>query len=40
LWLGDYYLKSGQADYARATWQCGAALFPGNPELRAKLQAQ
>jgi tetratricopeptide (TPR) repeat protein len=40
LMLGDHYQKTGKGDYARATWQCGAALFPGNPELRAKLQAE
>jgi len=38
--LGDEYQKYGHADYATQTWQRGAALFPENPELRLKLQAQ
>jgi tetratricopeptide (TPR) repeat protein len=39
-WMGDAYLKYGYPDQARQIWQRGAALFPDNPELRAKLQTQ
>ena len=37
LWLGEQYQKSGQADYAAQVWQRGAALFPGNEELKSRL---
>jgi hypothetical protein len=37
LWLGEQYQKSGQADYAAQVWQRGAALFPGNEELKNRL---
>jgi hypothetical protein len=37
LWLGDQYQKAGQGDYARAIWQRGAALFPDDPSLKARL---
>jgi tetratricopeptide (TPR) repeat protein len=35
--LGDQYQKLGQNDYALATWQAGAQLFPGNSTLRKRL---
>ena len=35
--LGDQYQKLGQNDYALATWQAGAQLFPRDKELRKKL---
>jgi tetratricopeptide (TPR) repeat protein len=38
--LGDQYQKAGYADYARETWQRGAALFPGDAALREKLASR
>ena len=35
--LGDQYQKLGQNDYALATWQAGANLFPGDSMLRKRL---
>ena len=35
--LGDQYQKLGQSDYALATWQAGAALFPGDSTLQKRL---
>jgi hypothetical protein len=35
--LGDQYLKMGQPDHAAATWQIGARMFPGHPELQRKI---
>jgi len=35
--LGEQYQKAGYADYARETWQRGAALFPGDNAIREKL---
>jgi tetratricopeptide (TPR) repeat protein len=35
--LGEQYQKAGYADYARETWQRGAALFPSDSALREKL---
>lgn len=35
--LGDQYQKLGRNDYALATWQSGAALFPGNSTLQKRL---
>jgi tetratricopeptide (TPR) repeat protein len=35
--LGDQYQKLGQNDYAQATWQAGAQLFPGDKTLRKRL---
>jgi tetratricopeptide (TPR) repeat protein len=32
--LGEQYQKLGRADYARETWQRGAALFPQDPALQ------
>jgi tetratricopeptide (TPR) repeat protein len=37
LWLGDQYQKAGQTDDARAAWQRGASLFPGNERLQSRL---
>jgi hypothetical protein len=39
-WLGEQYRKAGHPDYAAQVWQRGAALFPSDAELRAKLAAQ
>jgi tetratricopeptide (TPR) repeat protein len=36
-WLGEQYQKSGRTDDARVVWQRGAALFPTDEKLRAKL---
>lgn len=36
--LGDQYEKMGQPDHADATWLIGARLFPGNPDLRQRIQ--
>jgi tetratricopeptide (TPR) repeat protein len=36
-WLGDQYQKAGRTDDARAVWQRGAALFPEDEKLRARL---
>ena len=38
--LGDQYLKLGNNDYALATWQAGAALYPGDATLRQRLAGQ
>ena len=38
-WLGDQYQKAGRADDARTVWQRGAAIFPADEKLRAKLSA-
>jgi hypothetical protein len=38
-WLGDQYQKSGRTDDARAIWQRGAVLFPGDEKLKEKLTA-
>ncbi len=35
--LGDQYQKAGQTDYASQTWQLGAARFPADTTLRAKI---
>jgi hypothetical protein len=35
--LGDQYQKAGHIDEARAIWNKGAALFPGDEKLREKL---
>jgi len=35
--LGDQYQKLGRNDYALATWQAGAQLFPGDSTLRKRL---
>ena len=35
--LGDQYQKLGQNDYALATWQAGAQLFPSDSTLRKRL---
>jgi tetratricopeptide (TPR) repeat protein len=35
--LGDQYEKLGHPDYARQTWQRGAAFFPDDADLRKKL---
>jgi tetratricopeptide (TPR) repeat protein len=40
IWLGEQYRKAGYSDYAAQVWQRGAALFPSDGELRAKLAAQ
>lgn len=40
MWLGDQYRKAGHSDYAAQVWQRGAALFPSDAELRAKLAEQ
>jgi len=39
-WLGEQYRKAGYPDYAAQVWQRGAALYPSDAELRAKLAAQ
>jgi len=39
-WLGEQYRKAGHPDYAAQVWQRGAALFPSDADLRAKLAAQ
>lgn len=38
--LGDQYQKLGKNDYAQATWQIGAALFPGDATLQKRLAGQ
>jgi tetratricopeptide (TPR) repeat protein len=38
--LGEQYKKMGKADYATATWQLGAAKFPGAPEFQKKINGQ
>ena len=38
--LGDQYQKLGQNDYAQATWQAGAQLFPGDKTLQKRLSGQ
>ncbi len=35
--LGDGYWKTEQPDKARATWREGLALYPGEPQLQARL---
>ncbi len=35
--LGDGYWKTGQPEKARATWREGNQLFPGDPQLQARL---
>jgi tetratricopeptide (TPR) repeat protein len=35
--LGDGYVKTDQEDRARATWQEGLEIFPGDPQLEARL---
>lgn len=37
LYLGDLYRRTGREEEALAVWRRGAALFPENAELRAKL---
>jgi hypothetical protein len=36
-WLGDQYQRSGLTNDARAVWQRGASLFPGDEKLQSKL---
>lgn len=36
-WLGDQFQKAGRKDDAQAVWQRGAAFFPADEKLRAKL---
>ena len=38
--LGDQYQKMGKPDYAAATWQLGAAKFPGDSTLQQKISGQ
>jgi tetratricopeptide (TPR) repeat protein len=38
--LGDQYQKLGQNDYALATWQAGAQLFPSDKTLRKRLAGE
>ncbi len=38
--LGDGYWKTDDLEKARATWQEGLKLFPGNPDLQARLAQQ
>jgi len=38
--MGDQYKKLGKSDYALATWQAGAALFPNDSTLRKRLASQ
>ncbi|HKI02078.1 MAG TPA: tetratricopeptide repeat protein [Thermoanaerobaculia bacterium] len=35
--LGDGYWKTGQAEKAKATWREALKLFPGDPQLQARL---
>jgi tetratricopeptide (TPR) repeat protein len=37
--LGDGYWKTDQLDKAKAVWQEGLQLFPGEPQLQARLDA-
>lgn len=37
--LGDGYWKTDQLDKAKAVWQEGLQLFPGDPQLQARLDA-
>jgi tetratricopeptide (TPR) repeat protein len=37
--LGDGYWKTDQLDKAKAIWQEGLTLFPGEPQLQARLDA-
>lgn len=39
LQLGQQYQQAGYPDLAQQVWQRGAALFPGNEDLRTKLAA-
>ncbi len=38
--LGNLYDQMGEGEKARATWQRGAARFPGNEQLRRKTEAR
>ncbi len=38
--LGEQYQRSGHEDYARQIWQRGAAAFPGDTTLTARLAGQ
>jgi tetratricopeptide (TPR) repeat protein len=38
--LGDQYQKLGNSEYAQATWQAGAALYPADATLRQRLAGQ
>jgi tetratricopeptide (TPR) repeat protein len=38
--LGDQYQKLGKTDYAQATWQAGAAVFPNDASLQKRLAGQ
>jgi tetratricopeptide (TPR) repeat protein len=38
--LGDGYWKTDDLEKARATWQEGLKLFPGNPDLQTRLAQQ
>jgi tetratricopeptide (TPR) repeat protein len=40
VWLGDQYYKAGYSDAAAQVWQRGAALFPIDTELKAKLASR
>ena len=37
VYLGDLYARTGRPDDARAAWERGAALFPGDPQLSQRL---
>ena len=37
VFLGDQYKKTGQPDYAVATWRLGLAKFPGNSTLQGRI---
>lgn len=39
LWLGNLYQQTGQLEKAKGAWSEGLALFPGDAELAAKLEA-
>ncbi|MCK6448566.1 MAG: hypothetical protein L6Q99_19415 [Planctomycetes bacterium] len=39
LWLGNLYQQTGQLEKAKGAWSQGLALFPGDAELAAKLEA-
>lgn len=38
-WLGNLYDQQGRTDDARAAWESGLALFPGDAQLQAKLRS-
>ncbi|HWD21103.1 MAG TPA: tetratricopeptide repeat protein [Verrucomicrobiae bacterium] len=38
-WLGKFYDKNGQPEQARQVWERGAALYPNDSTLRARLAA-